>query len=83
MYRVDVTPVVGLPQFSGWSQVVSSNFSSFQLVCAFCIAGDHAGNAGRDFSEKLSQAVAKNSQELQQLIEDLTMAAQSLTSKFN
>ena len=78
MYRVNVTPVVGLPQFSGWSQVVSSNFSSSQLVCAFSISGDHAGNAGRDFTEKISQAEATSPQELQQLIDNLIVAAEEL-----
>jgi len=78
MYRVDVTPVVGLPQFSGWSQVVSSNFSSSQLVCAFSVSGDHAGNAGRDFTEKISQAEANSPQELNQLIDTLIIAAEEL-----
>ena len=78
MYRVNVTPVVGLPQFSGWSQVVSNNFSSSQLVCAFSIAGDHAGNAGRDFTEQISAAQASSSQELQQLINTLIASAQEL-----
>jgi len=78
MYRVDVTPVVGLPQFSGWSQVVSSNFSSSQLVCAFSIFGDHAGNAGRDFTEQISQAEAKSPKELNQLINTLITAAKEL-----
>lgn len=78
MYRVDVTPVVGLPQFSGWSQVVSSNFSSSQLVCAFSVSGDHAGNAGRDFTEKISEAEANSPQELNQLINTLITAAEEL-----
>jgi hypothetical protein len=78
MYRVNVTPVVGLPQFGGWSQVVSSNFSSSQLVCAFSIAGDHAGNAGRDFTEQISQAQANSPQELQQLVDKLRAAAAEL-----
>ena len=81
MYRVNVTPVVGLPQFSGWSQVVSSNFSSSQLVCAFSIAGDHAGNAGRDFTEQISQASADSPQEIQQLIDKLRAAAEELGVK--
>jgi hypothetical protein len=78
MYRVDVTPVVGLPQFSGWSQVVSSNFSSSQLVCAFSVSGDHAGNAGRDFTEKISEAEANSPQELNQLVDTLITAAEEL-----
>ena len=78
MYRVDVTPVVGLPQFGGWSQVVSSNFSSSQLVCAFSVAGDHAGNAGRDFTEQISQAEANSPQELHQLIDTLITTAEEL-----
>ena len=81
MYRVDVTPVVGLPQFRGWSQVISHNFNSRQLVCAFSVAGDHAGNAGRDFTERLAQAQANTSQELNQLIADLLVVAKDLDVK--
>ena len=71
MYKVDVTPVVGLPQFSGWSQVASSYHSSGQLVCAFSISGDHAGNVGRDLTEQISQAQARSSQELHKFMAGL------------
>ncbi len=81
MYRVNVTPIVGLPRFGGWSQVVSSNFFSSQLVCAFSVVGDYAGNAGRDLTEQISQAKAVSPSELKQLIDQLTSAAQELDVK--
>jgi hypothetical protein len=81
MYKVDVTPVVGLPQFSGWSQVASSNFNSSQLVCAFSISGDHAGNIGRDLTEKILQAQVNSSQELHNFITDLITQMEQLDVK--
>lgn len=81
MYRVDVTPVVGLPQFRGWSQVVFENLLSSQLVCAFCVAGDHAGNAGRDLTAQISQAKINSPHELQQFIDQLMAKAQELGVK--
>ena len=78
MYRVDVTSVVGLPQFSGWSQVVSNNFNSAQLVCAFAIAGNHAGNAGRDLMTVISQAEIRSPQDLQKLMSLLINQATDL-----
>ena len=83
MYKVDVTPVVGLPQFSGWSQVVSNYQSSGQLVCAFSVSGDHAGNVGRDLTEQISQAQIETSTELHQFIFDLIKEAQDLDVEVN
>lgn len=55
MLRLKVTPVVGLPQFTGWSQVAESTASvSVRLILVFAISGKHAGNIGRDISEKIS-----------------------------
>ena len=55
MLRLKVTPVVGLPQFTGWSQVAESTASvRVRLICVFAISGKHAGNVGRDINEKIS-----------------------------
>ncbi|MBU0578544.1 hypothetical protein KKE34_03330, partial [Patescibacteria group bacterium] len=76
MYKVDVTPVVGLPQFSGWSQVVSSYCSAGQLVCAFSVSGDHAGNVGRDLTEQISHSKVESSKELHKFMADLIKKAE-------
>lgn len=55
MLRLKVTPVVGLPQFTGWSQVAESTVSpSARLICVYAISGKHAGNVGRDISQTIS-----------------------------
>ncbi len=55
MLRLKVTPVVGLPQFTGWSQVAESSVSvSVRLIFVYSISGKHAGNVGRDINEKIS-----------------------------
>lgn len=51
MSPLSVTPVVGLPRFDGWSQVVSANQPRLaNLICAFAVYGHNAGNVGRDLS---------------------------------
>lgn len=55
MLRLKVTPVVGLPQFTGWSQVAESTVSpTARLICVYAISGKHAGNVGRDISQTIS-----------------------------
>ncbi len=53
MQPITLTPIVGLPQFDGWSQVTSNADHSF--VCVFSIRGDNAGNVGRDVVDMLNQ----------------------------
>lgn len=78
MYKVDTTPIVGLPQFSGWSQVVSQSFSGSHLVTAFCIQGDHAGNVGRDFTEKIKQEEITSAAQLKRLFDQLLDKAEEI-----
>lgn len=81
MYRVEVTPVVGLPQFAGWSQVVTSqgeadHVPSKQLVCTFAVAGEHAGNIGRQLTAQIKQSQIDSTTALHQLISDLKTTAE-------
>lgn len=78
MYKVDVTPVVGLPQFSGWSQVTSSYSPAGQLVCAFSVQGDHAGNVGRDLTTQISQAQVRSAVDVHQFVTQFLAAAEQL-----
>ena len=58
MLQLKVTPIVGLPQFTGWSQVVeSTNSVSSRLICVFAVSGKHAGTVGRDVNQKISLAI--------------------------
>jgi len=72
MIRLKVTPVVGLPQFTGWSQVAESTSSaSTRLVSVFAISGKHAGNVGRDVSDKISDFYYYDVKQFHEFIEDL------------
>lgn len=55
MLVVDTTPVVGLPQHRGWSQVFQS-LNRF-VVISFSISGDNAHNVGRDVLGSLQEKI--------------------------
>ncbi|MBP7700850.1 hypothetical protein KA111_02190 [Candidatus Woesebacteria bacterium] len=74
MIRLKVTPVVGLPQFTGWSQVAESTSSlSTRLISVFAISGKHAGNVGRDVSDKISDYYFSDIEQLHQFIQELIL----------
>lgn len=66
-----VTPVVGLPQFNGWSHVWELALDP-QTKCVIClsIVGDNAGNIGRDVTEAIAQLPPRSAQGLYQIFED-------------
>ena len=77
MIRLKVTPVVGLPQFTGWSQVAESTTSaSTRLVCVFAISGKHAGNVGRDVSDKISDFYYYDIEQFHEFIEKIVEFAE-------
>lgn len=73
MKRISVTPVVGLPQARGWSQV-SENLPSYanRVVVAFAIEGEQASNIGRDFATEITQFNPQTPEEAYRLFLDLT-----------
>lgn len=72
MLRLKVTPVVGLPQFTGWSQVAESTLSvSVRLIVVYAISGKHAGNVGRDISEKVSDFYYYDIEQLHDFLQQL------------
>jgi hypothetical protein len=76
MLRLKVTPVVGLPQFTGWSQVAESAVSvSVRLVVVFAISGKHAGNVGRDISAKISDFYFYDAEQLHEFLTELVSFA--------
>lgn len=68
-----VLPIIGLPQFDGWSQVVEDRHQDGLFICAFSIEGEHAGNIGRDLVTMLEAEPPQKPrvfyQQLQKLIE--------------
>lgn len=72
MLSLSATPVVGLPQFEGWSQVSQNPHNSYaQLVCAFAVHGEHAGNVGRDVAQAISERTLASGQELYEFLNQL------------
>lgn len=66
MTRVQCTPLIGLPQFDGWSQVVQT--SSHQLLVAFAVAGANAGNVGRDVLDFVSTSQPQSAADVHTLV---------------
>ena len=78
MLRLKVTPVVGLPQFTGWSQVAESTVSvSVRLIVVYAVSGRHAGNVGRDISEKVSDFYFYDIEQLHDFLQQLVAFAHS------
>lgn len=78
MLRLKVTPVVGLPQFTGWSQVAESTASiSARLIVVYAISGKHAGNVGRDIGEKVSDFYFYDVEQLHDFLQQLVAYAHS------
>jgi len=67
--RQTITPVVGLPEFRGWAQVVSNEGKS--LTCALSVVGIDAGSVGSELSTQLQSSQLNSAAELHQLLEDL------------
>lgn len=76
MLRLKVTPIVGLPQFTGWSQVAESTASvSVRLIVVYAISGKHAGNVGRDISEKVADFYYYDAQQFHEFLQQLVSYA--------
>lgn len=72
MLQLKVTPIVGLPQFTGWSQVAeSTNSVNTRLICVFAVSGKHAGNVGRDVNQKISDFYFYDVQQTHDFLEQL------------
>jgi len=69
MHNVQVTPIIGLPQFNGWSQVATN--SKGNVVCAFSVAGLNAGNVGRDIVEAINAANPSTAAEFHQVLQKI------------
>jgi hypothetical protein len=79
MHKVQVTPLIGLPQYDGWSQVTTNDDNS--LTVAMAVGGVNAGNVGRDLIGAISQARPQTAAELHSLILDLLHQATTIGSQ--
>ncbi len=70
MHNVQVTPIIGLPQFNGWSQVTTN--AKGDLVCSFSVAGLNAGNVGRDVVELINTATPSSAGDIHTLLETIS-----------
>lgn len=78
MMRFKVTPIVGLPQFTGWSQIAENNLQYHtSFFSAFAIAGKNAGSVGRAVSDQINNYRYKNLQELHDFLLELVDLVQS------
>ncbi len=68
MHTVQVTPIIGLPQFNGWSQVTTNLSGS--LVCVFAVSGLNAGNVGRDLVEAVQTANPQSAADVHTLVDE-------------
>lgn len=55
MPNSSILPVVGLPQFDGWSQVVERQGDWGLFILSFSVEGQHASNIGRDVVTMLEE----------------------------
>lgn len=70
MQTVRMTPVVGLPQLSGWSQVVDHAVSpELHLVCSIAVMGEMAGSVGREIVAHLLESAPHSAEELYETLE--------------
>lgn len=66
-----VTPVVGLPQFAGWSHVLEHIIDpETRYVFCFSVSGENASNIGREVVESLLAIPPRSAQGLYQALED-------------
>lgn len=65
MPNVHVTPIVGLPQFSGWSHVIEGTHSSpHRFVAVLAVSGKQASAVGRDVASLLLSETINSAEEL-------------------
>ena len=77
MHALSITPVVGLPQVNGWSQVVDRVYARIHLVAVVAIQGDSAGSLGRDVVTQILEQQPFNAQTAYELVENLSEYSQS------
>ncbi len=82
MKHLYVTPVIGLPQVTGWSQVAENPHAApNRLIFAFALSGEQAGNLGRDIAEEVAQFIPQTLEEAYNFFEQLEDKYRSAETK--
>ncbi|MBL8031802.1 MAG: hypothetical protein JNK33_05790, partial [Candidatus Doudnabacteria bacterium] len=76
---MQVFPLVGLPQFNGWSQVLVEHDQ--RLMCAIGVEGQNAGNIGRDLVLQVEHAVLDSAADFYNLLQQLVKTTEELEVK--
>lgn len=76
MQVVSVTPVVGLPQVNGWSQIIDHVYDGIHLVASIAVEGEAAGNVGREIVNMVLEQEPKNAQHVYEFLEYLVQFAE-------
>lgn len=76
MHNVQVTPLIGLPQFNGWSQVVVNHDST--VTVALSVSGQNAGNIGRDLVAQIKETSPNSVEAFYRLLQDLKLDTEDL-----
>jgi len=71
MRSIAVTPVVGLPTFTDWSQVVEIKVPVGVCIFSFSLIGQSASVIGRELVSDLDEEAPKDAQDLYDLVLDL------------
>ncbi len=72
MQVVSVTPVVGLPQVNGWSQVIDHVYGGSHLIGTLSVAGANAGGVGRDIVTQILDQQPSTAQQVYEFVEYLS-----------
>ncbi|MBP9820374.1 hypothetical protein KBC79_06605 [Candidatus Woesebacteria bacterium] len=84
MPNVHVTPIVGLPQFAGWSHVIEGTHSSpHRFIAALAISGKQASNAGRDVASILLAETINSAEELHTKLNSALQHCQRVECQFS
>lgn len=76
MHNVQVTPLIGLPQFNGWSQVVVNH--DLTVTVALSVTGQNAGNIGRDLVAQIKETSPASVEAFYRLLQDLKLDTEEL-----
>ncbi|MEN8253472.1 MAG: hypothetical protein ABFQ62_03810 [Patescibacteria group bacterium] len=76
--KVALTPVLGLPEYSGWSQVFHS--PQKRVVCVVTVVGSDAANVGLELLETLQNSSLETAAEFHQVLELLLKRAEEKDS---
>jgi len=81
MQTLRVTPVVGLPTFTGWSQIYLH--SDRHWVCGFSLFGNNANNVGHDLVSFLSESHPNTAENFLSMLNEIEKMASEKETKLS